>query len=163
MPLLVKLDIQTIFAPAVVLSLKAGNVHKNKLIAGVAFEVNAQTEIHVTSSTNQLRLISLLAQETLSMAQVLLNTQHLRRRPGEERASCTVPDSGIDCSKDPSPAPPPAAADSSQGAEGSLGHRVCSLTLFLVCSFLFDIFLPDSWLTRDLSCCFYRLIFVKPV
>ena len=71
-------------------SLTVGNLTKNKLVAGVAFEVNAQSEITLTSSTNQIMLASLLAQESLAMVQVLFNTSHTR--------DTFVPDSGIDCS-----------------------------------------------------------------
>ena len=91
MPLLVKFDLQTILAPAIVYTVSMGNVVRSKLIAGHAFEINAQSEIAVTCSTNQIELMSLFCQETLSVVQVLLF-------PGERlNAKKQVPDSGIDC------------------------------------------------------------------
>ena len=89
--LVFQVSVQVIFAPAIVL--QRGPNAADDLIAGHTMEVNALTDIVITSSLWQLQLCSLLIQEILAAQRVLF----FKHGFGRHGVGSTSSDSGVDC------------------------------------------------------------------
>ena len=115
MPSLAPFDLQITFAPAIVYNpflietskSKANNTSSSrhhisvgpppKLIAGISLEVNAKSEIVFTISLNQIRLMSLFVQETITLYNSLLFPgTMIRANDMAKETRKGVADSGVD-------------------------------------------------------------------
>ena len=101
MPCLAPFDLQITFAPAIVYETvsfvesqaRATPIFSEKLIAGMSLEINAKSEIVFTTSLNQISLMSLFVQESITIYNSLL---YLPTSSGITIEQRKVPDSGVD-------------------------------------------------------------------
>ena len=92
MPLVKKFDLQAVVAPAIVWQRTATS---SELIAGHSMEINAQSDVMITSSLGQIQLCSHLMQEVLA-AQSVLSFQTAYGRPSTLSLAASS-DSGVEC------------------------------------------------------------------
>ena len=100
MPCVAPFDVQVTFAPAIVYqtitfqdnSAAVIPMKSEKLIAGMSLEINAKSEIIFSTSLNQISLMSLFVQESITIYNSLLYPLASGGMPYERK----VPDSGLD-------------------------------------------------------------------